>query len=83
MSMGYGHLMWSSRFNPERPRVRKPVDWRRLSAFFLPYWRAELLTLACIVAGAALGRAPPRCSTYPIDAASPAGAGGAGAPRGG
>jgi ATP-binding cassette, subfamily B, bacterial len=73
MSMGYGHMMWSSRFNPERPRVRKPVNWRRLSAFFLPYWRAELMTLACIVAGAALGLAPPLFTKYLIDDAIPAG----------
>ena len=72
MSMGYGSMMWSSRFNPERPRIRKPVNWRRLAAFFLPYWRAELLTLACIVAGAALGLAPPLFTKYLIDDAIPA-----------
>ena len=72
MSMGYGSMMWSSRFNPERPRIRKPVNWRRLAAFFLPYWRSELLTLACIVAGAALGLAPPLFTKYLIDDAIPA-----------
>ena len=72
MSMGYGSMMWSSRFNPERPRIRKPVNWRRLAAFFLPYWRAELLTLACIVVGAALGLAPPLFTKYLIDDAIPA-----------
>ena len=72
MSMGYGSMMWSSRFNPERERIRKPVNWRRLAAFFLPYWRAELLTLACIVAGAALGLAPPLFTKYLIDDAIPA-----------
>ena len=72
MSMGYGRMMWSSRFNPERERIRKPVNWRRLAAFFLPYWRAELLTLACIVAGAALGLAPPLFTKYLIDDAIPA-----------
>jgi ATP-binding cassette subfamily B protein len=72
MSMGYGSMMWSSRFNPERPRIRKPVNWRRLAAFFLPYWRLELLTLACIVAGAALGLAPPLFTKYLIDDAIPA-----------
>ena len=72
MSMGYGRMMWSSRFNPERERIRKPVNWRRLAAFFLPYWRAELLTLACIVAAAALGLAPPLFTKYLIDDAIPA-----------
>ncbi|HEY6257327.1 MAG TPA: ABC transporter ATP-binding protein [Xanthobacteraceae bacterium] len=73
MSMGYGHMMWSSRFNPERPRVRKPVNWRRLGAFFLPYWGAELLTLACIVATAALGLLPPLFTKFLIDDAIPSG----------
>jgi ATP-binding cassette subfamily B protein len=75
MSMGgpVGRLMWSSRFNPERPHVRKPVNWRRLGAFFLPYWRAELLTVACIAAGAVLGLLPPLFTRYLIDDAIPAG----------
>ncbi len=73
MSMGYGRMMWSSRFNPERPQVRKPVNWRRLGAFFLPYWWAELQTLACIVVNAALGLAPPLFTKYLIDDAIPAG----------
>jgi len=73
MSMGYGRLMWSSRFDPERPQVRKPVNWRRLAAFFLPYWKAELLTLACILAVAALGLLPPLFTKYLIDDSIPSG----------
>src|SRR5579871_4717984 len=73
MSMGYGRQMWSSRFNPERPQVRKPVNWARLAAFFLPYWGAELLTLGCILAGAALGLLPPLFTKYLIDDAIPSG----------
>jgi ATP-binding cassette subfamily B protein len=65
--------MWSSMFNPERPRVRKPVNWRRVGAFFRPYWRAELVTLACIVAGAVLGLFPPLFTRYLIDDAIPSG----------
>jgi ATP-binding cassette subfamily B protein len=73
MSMGYGRMMWSSRFNPERPQVRKPVNWRRLGAFFLPYWGAELITLLCILTVAALGLLPPLFTKYLIDDAIPAG----------
>ena len=73
MSMGYGRLMWSSRFDPERPQVRKPVNWRRLAAFFLPYWKAELLTLACILTVAALGLLPPLFTKYLIDDSIPSG----------
>jgi len=60
-------------FNPERPQVRKPVNWPRVGAFFLPYWRAELLTLACILAVAVLGLLPPLFTKDLIDDAIPAG----------
>jgi ATP-binding cassette, subfamily B, bacterial len=48
------------------------VNWRRLGSFFLPYWRAELLTLASIVAGAVLGLLPPLFTKWLIDDAIPA-----------
>ena len=75
MTMGgpSGRLMWSSRFSPDRPQIRKPINWPRVGAFFLPYWRAELMTLACIVAAAVLGLAPPLFTKYLIDDAIPAG----------
>jgi ATP-binding cassette subfamily B protein len=68
-----GRLMWSSRFGPERPRIGKPVNWPRVGAFFLPYWRAELMTLAFILAAAVLGLLPPLFTRYLIDDAIPAG----------
>ena len=68
-----GRLMWSSRFSPERPQIRKPVNWPRVGAFFLPYWRAELITLACIFAAAVLGLLPPLFTRYLIDDAIPSG----------
>jgi ATP-binding cassette subfamily B protein len=74
MGGGAGRLMWSSRFSPERPQVRKPVNWPRLGAFFFPYWRAELMTLACIFAIAVLGLLPPLFTKYLIDDAIPSGA---------
>jgi ATP-binding cassette subfamily B protein len=73
MGGGAGRLMWSSRFSPDRPQIRKPINWPRVGAFFLPYWRAELMTLACIVAAAVLGLAPPLFTKYLIDDAIPAG----------
>jgi ATP-binding cassette, subfamily B, bacterial len=75
MTMGgpSGRLMWSSRFGPERPHIRKPVNWPRLGSFFLPYWRSELLTLACIFAAALLGLLPPLFTKYLIDDAIPSG----------
>ncbi len=76
MSMGgpAGRMMWSSMFNPERPQVRKPVNWPRVGAFFLPYWRAELMTLACIITAAVLGLLPPLFTKHLIDDAIPSGA---------
>jgi ATP-binding cassette subfamily B protein len=73
MMGGGGRLMWSSAFNPERPQIRKPVNWGRVGAFFLPYWRAELMTFACIIAGATLGLLPPLFTKYLIDDAIPSG----------
>src|SRR5260221_2722313 len=73
MGGGAGRLMWSRRFSPERPRIRKPVNWPRVGAFFLPYWRAELMTLACILLAAMLGLLPPLFTKYLIDDAIPAG----------
>jgi ATP-binding cassette, subfamily B, bacterial len=69
-----GRLMWSSRYSPERPRIGKPVNWPRVGAFFLPYWRAELMTIACILAAAGLGLLPPLFTRYLIDDAIPSGA---------
>ena len=75
MSMGgpAGRMMWSSRFSPERPQIRKPVNWPRVGSFFLPYWRAELMTLACIIVAAMLGLLPPLFTKYLIDDAIPSG----------
>jgi ATP-binding cassette subfamily B protein len=54
-------------FNPEKPTVRRKVDWRRLGALFLPYWRQEAAVLACILLASALGLAPPLLTKHLID----------------
>jgi ATP-binding cassette subfamily B protein len=63
------HLMWSSMFNPEKPRVMRKVEWRRIGALFLPYWPQEATVLVCILAGAVLGLAPPLFTKHLIDSA--------------
>jgi ATP-binding cassette subfamily B protein len=59
--------MWSNSFNPDKPKVERPVDWRRIGIFFLPYWKQEVLVLACILAGAVLGLGPPIFTKWLID----------------
>src|ERR1700676_43642 len=66
------HLMWSSMFSPDRPKVTKRVDLRRILAFFRPYWLQEVLVLACIFVVSLIGLAPPLLTRWLIDGAIPA-----------
>jgi len=61
--------MWSSQFDPKRPKVEKRVDMRRIFAYFAPYWREEALVLACIFVTSALGVLPPYFTKLIIDGA--------------
>src|ERR1700693_1597902 len=65
------HLMWSGMFNPETPVRNRAVDWRRIVALFVPYWRQEVTVLVCIVFVAALGLSPPLFTKHLIDVALP------------
>jgi len=62
------HLMWSSMFSPDKPTVKRAVNWKRLGALFLPYWRQEALVLICIIVSSALGLAPALYTKHLIDA---------------
>jgi ATP-binding cassette, subfamily B, bacterial len=66
------HLMWSSMFSPDRPKVTKRVDVRRILAFFRPYTVQQSLVLVCILFGALLGLLPPLFTKWLIDGAIPA-----------
>src|SRR6516162_2719867 len=70
MMAGHG-LMWSNIYQPEKPKVKRRVDWRRLGALFAPYWRQQATVLACIVAVSALGLVPGFITAQIIDAAIP------------
>jgi ATP-binding cassette, subfamily B, bacterial len=70
MMAGHG-LMWSNIYQPEKPKVRKRVDWKRIGALFAPYWREQATVLACIVAVSALGLVPGFVTAQIIDAAIP------------
>ena len=67
---GHG-LMWSNIYQPEKPKVKRRVDWRRLGALFAPYWRQQATVLACIVIVSALGLVPGFVMAHIIDAAIP------------
>jgi ATP-binding cassette, subfamily B, bacterial len=66
------HLMWSSMWNPDRPKMTRRVDLRRILAFFRPYWLQEALVLFCILVVSVLGLAPPLFTKWLIDGAIPA-----------
>ena len=65
------HMMWSTMFNPNKPKITKKVDWKRLGSFFLPYWKQELLVLVCILLVAVIGLFPPLFTKWIIDDAIP------------
>src|SRR3984957_11017027 len=66
-----GHLMWSNMFSPDRPKVTKRVDLRRILAFFRPYVLQESAVLVCILLVALLGLLPPLFTRALIDDAIP------------
>lgn len=75
MMLGGGppvHMMWSNMYNPERPKVTRRVELRRILAFFRPYLKEEALVLVCILLGALLGLLPPLFTKWLIDGAIPA-----------
>ncbi|HEY6484801.1 MAG TPA: ABC transporter ATP-binding protein [Candidatus Cybelea sp.] len=67
---GHG-LMWSNIYQPEKPTVKRRVDWKRLRALFAPYWRQQATVLACIVAASALGLVPGFVIAHIIDVTIP------------
>ncbi|MBV8118048.1 MAG: ABC transporter ATP-binding protein, partial [Candidatus Eremiobacteraeota bacterium] len=65
------HLMWSNMFSPDRPKVTKRVDLRRILAFFRPYLWQQALVLICIFVVSLIGLAPPLFTKWLIDGAIP------------
>ncbi len=63
------HLMWSTMFNPEKPTVKRAVNWKRLGGLFAPYWRQVAGMIACILGGSVLGLAPALLTKALIDGA--------------
>ncbi len=67
---GHG-LMWGDLYSPDKPKAPRRIDWRRIGALFLPYWRPQTLVLACIVSSSLLGLIPGFMTANIIDAAIP------------
>jgi len=63
--------MWASMYNSEKPKIKRKADWRRVGAFFMPYWKQVALVLACILVGSVLGLLPPLFTKWIIDDAIP------------
>jgi ATP-binding cassette subfamily B protein len=61
--------MWSTMFNPEKPTVKRAVNWKRLGGLFAPYWRQVAGMIACILGGSVLGLAPALLTKALIDGA--------------
>ena len=70
MFAGHG-LMWSNNYSPDKPRIRRKVDWRRILALFRPYWWEQSLVFGCIVVSALLGLIPGFMTARIIDVAIP------------
>ncbi|HEX3369414.1 MAG TPA: ABC transporter ATP-binding protein [Candidatus Cybelea sp.] len=70
MMAGHG-LMWSNIYQPEKPTVKRRVNWKRLGALFAPYWRQQVTVLACIVAASAIGLVPGFVVAHIIDVTIP------------
>jgi ATP-binding cassette, subfamily B, bacterial len=63
--------MWSNNYSPDKPRIRRKVDWRRILALFRPYWWEQSLVFVCIVIAALLGLIPGFMTARIIDVAIP------------
>ena len=70
MMSGHG-LMWSAMFRPEKPEIRRRIDWKRMGALFAPYWVQQLTVLACILVASLLGLVPGFMTARIIDVAIP------------
>jgi ATP-binding cassette subfamily B protein len=63
--------MWGNLYSPDKPRVRRRINWRRIGELFLPYWRPQSLVLGCIVVSSLLGLVPGFLTAHIIDVAIP------------
>ncbi len=70
MMSGHG-LMWSNMYSPDKPKVRRRIEWARIARLFTPYWKQQTLVLVCIIIAALLGLVPGLMTADIIDRAIP------------
>ncbi len=63
--------MWSNMYRPDKPQVKKRIEWRRIAALFTPYLKEQGAVLACIIVSALLGLIPGYMTARIIDSAIP------------
>jgi ATP-binding cassette, subfamily B, bacterial len=64
-------LMWSNIYQPQKPGVKRKVDWKRIGLLFAPYWREQTAVLFCILVSSTLGLLPAVLTARIIDVAFP------------
>jgi ATP-binding cassette, subfamily B, bacterial len=63
--------MWSNVWSPDKPQIKRRVDWRRIGSLFKPYWKEQSVVLLCIVVSSVLGLIPIYATAQLIDKAIP------------
>src|SRR5579863_5364925 len=59
--------MWGSNYSPDKPKVKRKVEWRRIGALFAPYWKQQAIVLGCIFVTSLLGLIPAWVTARIID----------------
>jgi ATP-binding cassette subfamily B protein len=58
-------------YSPDKPKVKRKIEWRRIGALFAPYWAQQAIVLACILITSLLGLIPAWVVARIIDDAIP------------
>lgn len=65
------HLMWSGIFNPDRSKLAREVEWKRVRSLFRPYLKEEIGLLVLITLQSGLGLVPSLLTISLVDKAIP------------
>ncbi len=65
------YLMWSGIFNPERNKLNKKIEWKRIRALFHPYIKEELTLIVLLILQSGLSLVPTLLTVTLVDRAIP------------